>query len=395
MKRIFLRDSDRATSGFSLIELMVGTLIAVICTIGVMTAFAAYEGQKRTTTNGSDAQQNGSYSAFMLERELRTAGSDIVQGKNYGLWGCTVQAWSNTTKRLPLAAKLSAPFDNWPLATHVVPVLIAAGAGSAADTIGIVRGNAIARTFRTNLVSTTSTTVTVDNGMAMFSNEYIMVSDKTSGKCSLGRIASIDGAGTTFTFDTTGSSSVGFNGLYSGAAYVFDLGVDPSISLFGVNQTNNSLVTYDLMQEGAAAGTTIPPISVADNVVQMKALYGVSATVNDLPISSWVKPTGATWAIDKLMPDTDTADALNARGQIRAIRVAIVVRSRQVERAPASSATTAGNASYIGYSGPATITLFGDLDTSLQYTVTTDTAYRYKVYDFVVPVRNNLITKFF
>lgn len=69
-----------ATRGFSLIELMVGIVISIICTLGMMAAFSAYESQKRTTTNGSDAQQNGSFSTFMLEREIRTAGSALVQG---------------------------------------------------------------------------------------------------------------------------------------------------------------------------------------------------------------------------------------------------------------------------------------------------------------------------
>lgn len=394
MIRPTVRLISRVSKGFSLIELMVGTVIAILCTIGIMTAFAAYEGQKRTTTNSSDAQQNGSYGAFQLERELRTAGSDIVQGKNYGVWGCAIQAWSGSTKRLPLAAKLAAPFDNWPLTTHAVPVLIAAGAGDKADAIGVVRGNAIARTFRTNLVSASGTNATVDNGMAIFPQEYLLLSDK-SGSCTLGRISSLDSTNTVVTFDTTASDASGFQGHYTGAGYVFDLGLNPSIAVYSVNQTNYSLVSFDLMQAGIPAGSTATPLALADNVVQMKALYGVSASVNDMPIASWVKPTGATWAIDKLMPDTDTAAAFNARTQIRAVRIALVVRSRQQERAPAASATVAGNASFIGYNGPASLTLFGDLDATLQYSVTVDPKYRYKVYDFVVPVRNNLINQYF
>ena len=51
----------RAT-GFSLIELMVGMLISLIGTLAMMKTFAAFEAQKRTTTSGDDAQQNGAYS---------------------------------------------------------------------------------------------------------------------------------------------------------------------------------------------------------------------------------------------------------------------------------------------------------------------------------------------
>ena len=52
--------------GFTLVELMVGLLISLLCTLAMFKAFAGFEGQKRTTTSGNDAQQNGSYSLFQL-----------------------------------------------------------------------------------------------------------------------------------------------------------------------------------------------------------------------------------------------------------------------------------------------------------------------------------------
>ena len=382
--------------GFSLIELMVGIVISIVCTLGMMAAFSAYEGQKRTTTNGSDAQQNGSFSTFMLERELRTAGSGLVQGRNYGIWGCAFDAWSNGTKRLPRTSTLAVPFDNWPLTTRAVPVLIAAGAGDKADVIGIVRGNPIARTFRTNLVSASGTTVTVDNSMGIFPNEYLLLSDK-SGKCTFGLASTV--TGTSIGLNTAGSASDGFSApahyTASLSAYVFDMGTNPAVMLLSVNQTNNSLVSFDLLQRAAAGTAVDAPLPLADNVVQLKTLYGVSATPSDIPVTGWVKPTGAKWGIAAMTPTPDTLDALNARSQIRAVRIAVVVRSRQKERAAPATAASAAGVSYIGYTGSTSLTLFGDLDATLQYTVTTDPAYRYKVYDLVIPVRNNLINKFF
>jgi len=361
----------------------------------MMAAFSAYEAQKRTTTNGSDAQQNGSFSTFLLEREIRTAGSGLVQGRNYGIWGCAIDAWSGGTKRLPRTTALSAPFDNWPLTTRAVPVLVAAGTADKADVIGIVRGNPIARTFRTNLVSASGTTVSVDNAMGIFPGEYLLLSDK-SGKCTFGLVNTV--TGTQIGLNVAGSASDGFSapGHYTASlsAYIFDMGVNPAVTLLSVNQTNNSLVSYDLLQRSAAAGVTIAPYPIADNVVQLKTLYGLSATPSDVPVTTWVKPTGATWGIAALTPTPDTQNALNARSRIRAIRIAVVVRSRQQERAAPSSAASSG-VSYIGYTGATSLTLFGDQDVSLQYSVTTDPSYRYKVYDLVIPVRNNLITKFF
>lgn len=393
--RSFLAPSHLRSRGFSLIELMVGILLSIICTLGMMAAFSAYEGQKRTTSNLGDAQQNGSFSTFMLERELRTAGSALVQGRNYGVWGCAIDAWSGSSKRLPLTASLAAPFDKWPKTVRAVPVLIAAGGGDKADAIGVVRGNPIARTFRTNLVSASGTNVTVDNSMAIFANEYLLLSDK-SGKCTFGLVKTV--TGTTIALDTSGSAADGFESpahyAAASAAYVFDMGNNPAVSVFSVNQTNFTLVGYDLLQRGAASGTTNPAYPLADNVVQLKALYGISTSPTDIPVSQWVQPTD-TWDITALSPVPDTSDASNARAQIRAIRVAVVVRSRQQERAAPASAASAAGVSYIGYTGPTSLTLFGDLDTKLQYTVKTDPQYRYKVYDLVIPVRNNLINKYF
>src|SRR3990167_3252715 len=61
-------------TGFSLVEIMVGMVIGLISTIIVMQVFATFEGQKRTTTGGSDAQTNGGVGLYTIERDMRMAG---------------------------------------------------------------------------------------------------------------------------------------------------------------------------------------------------------------------------------------------------------------------------------------------------------------------------------
>ena len=53
------RPARRGLGGFSLIELMVGIAIGLIATLIVTQVLLASEGQKRTTTSGSDAQVSG------------------------------------------------------------------------------------------------------------------------------------------------------------------------------------------------------------------------------------------------------------------------------------------------------------------------------------------------
>src|SRR5579871_3633163 len=142
----------RAVAGFSLIELMVGVLISLIGTLAMLFAFAQFEGQKRRTTAGNDAQENGSFAAYELERVLRTAGSGMIQGKNYNLPGCPIKATLGGTVRLPRASAFPAPFASFPVAVQAIPVLIQSGGGSATatnpDTIAVIGGNSSVRVFQ-------------------------------------------------------------------------------------------------------------------------------------------------------------------------------------------------------------------------------------------------------
>ncbi|MCK5435984.1 MAG: prepilin-type N-terminal cleavage/methylation domain-containing protein, partial [Nitrosomonadaceae bacterium] len=57
-------------AGFSLVELMVGVIIAIIGSIVIFQVFAVSENYKRTSVAGSDAQQGGVIALYSIEREL-------------------------------------------------------------------------------------------------------------------------------------------------------------------------------------------------------------------------------------------------------------------------------------------------------------------------------------
>ncbi|MGD9953923.1 MAG: PilW family protein, partial [Burkholderiales bacterium] len=82
--------SSRRSLGFTLVELMVGVLIGLIGTVVIFQVFAVSESQKRTTTGGSDAQLNGVFGLFQIERDVRMAG----YGLNYlALLGCQINGY--------------------------------------------------------------------------------------------------------------------------------------------------------------------------------------------------------------------------------------------------------------------------------------------------------------
>ena len=70
-----------AIAGFSLVDVLVGMVIAMLGIIIIFQVFSVSEGIKRTTTSGGDALQNGAAAQFALERSLKGAG--------YGIFACT------------------------------------------------------------------------------------------------------------------------------------------------------------------------------------------------------------------------------------------------------------------------------------------------------------------
>lgn len=355
-----LRHLRHAARGFSLVELMIGIVISIICTLGIMSAFAAYEGQKRTTTSSNDAQQSGSFALYKLERQIRSAGSGIIQGKSWAVWGCSITSLA--------ASALPATFSGYglPATSLAIPVLLSSGGGNP-DVIDIVSGNPTLQVFKVAVASApNATSLTVNNGFGILANDYLL-GTLADGSCELGKVSSISTNAITLV-----SATPRVTGLAS-AVRMFDMGSRPQFTLFGVDTTSNALIEYDQLQRTAEGGTT--GLTVADGIVQMKALYGVS--IGGAPLV-WVQPTG-NWSIAKLT--ANTAAAMTAAGQIKAIRIAVVAQSRLPERGS-------------DYSGPTTLTLFRDLPAQ-KFVMTTKTQFRYKVYDTTIPVRNALITTFF
>ena len=70
--------------GFSLVELMVAVVIGLIGTVVMFQVFAISEGQKRSTTSGNDAQQNGAIALFSLEKDLRNTAHGVRPLINLG-----------------------------------------------------------------------------------------------------------------------------------------------------------------------------------------------------------------------------------------------------------------------------------------------------------------------
>jgi type IV pilus assembly protein PilW len=70
--------AQRTGAGFSMVELLVATAITLIGLLVITQVFAVYEGWKRTTTGVAQSQEGGLLGAFTIEQELRHAGFGMI-----------------------------------------------------------------------------------------------------------------------------------------------------------------------------------------------------------------------------------------------------------------------------------------------------------------------------
>lgn len=76
--------------GFSLIELMVGMAIGLICTLVIAMVLASAEGNRRGTTTGGDAQVAGGLAMYTVQRDVASSGYGFASEAN--AVGCLLQA---------------------------------------------------------------------------------------------------------------------------------------------------------------------------------------------------------------------------------------------------------------------------------------------------------------
>jgi type IV pilus assembly protein PilW len=161
--------------------------------------------------------------------------------------------------------------------------------------------------------------------------------------------------------------------------------------LFGID-LNRTLYSYDLLrnlEKYAGTGGDVAQ-AIADGVVQMNALYGLDTNGNGIQ-DAWAAPGGPTdptWDVNTVMTSPTKMK------QIVSVRIALVVRGEYYD----TKRDSAGNPLAVS---PATLTIFNGLKNgpnftgaSLQQTINLSPVqqqFRYRVFEFTVPLRNMLI----
>jgi type IV pilus assembly protein PilW len=351
------------SGGLSLVELLVASAIGIIASLAIFQVFAVFEGQKRTTTSGGEAQTSGTLALYTIEREVRQGGYGF---NTPDLVGCALQGWDQQT-----GAAL-AP-------STLVPAFITPGAGStpgvagAPDTIAVAYGNNDALPAPVNVLigslSVTDDFIKIVNALYGFQPGDNVVIAEPGKPCTLAQVNQIPPA----TGDNTklnlqaGSYVSPYTGATLNTRYNNPAGLGTAYTtngkVYNIGNTTNKVFSVQngqLMVQAVGAAAATP---IFDNVVQLQAQYGKDLT-NDGTVDVFDETTpvnSAEWAA------------------VLAIRIAVVARSGLYEKDEVS---------------PATIRLWEDsanppTTTGPVWTLTPDERhYRYKAFQTVVPLRN-------
>ena len=358
----------RRSRGVSLVEIMVGVAIGLVGTVAIFQAVAAWSRHTQTASAGGDAQVAGTLALFNIERDIKAAGHGFGMAA-LPVMGCAV------TSTLP------GPFN-------LRPVNIQPGAAGAPDTISVLYGNSPFLVAQGTFTSSTATTKTLTRRSGFRKGDAAVVAGPGvapgSAPCELIQITddtNLDGLTVSHdvapyvNFYTGVNGPPQWNGVAAPPAFttgtIYSLGPQPTLNIWSIAGGR----ALSRTEQFAAT----PPIPVAEGVINIKAEYGVDLN-NDSVIAN------AEWQV---APPADFRTVL-------AIRVAVLVRSRQFERNGDSSATNAAPVTlavptYFNYTGakPFLMTdVNGPGDSNLPGDPSNWRHYRYRVYERVIPLRN-------
>lgn len=350
-------------AGFSMVEIMVGMVIGLIATIIVMQVFATFEGQKRTTSSGSDAQTNGGVTLYTIERDLRSGGYGF---SNPGVLGCPIKR----------------SFDGVTLASMTLaPVTITNGAGGLPDTIQVVASNKDSFSIPARITTdhpATATNFFINTTLGMSEGD-LLVAFEAGKDCTMLQITGIPSGNiqihhqNTSPWNPPGGLNIFPPGGYSAGASLFNLGslMDHSYSL----DASSNLVLTDY----SSATNTTSSLRLVSDIVNLQAQYGFdtrAGTQTDAQVDTW-----SDTMIDAGGNGT-TGDAEDI-ARIYAVRFAVVARSNLLEK-PQPDGTCNTTVTAPSWAG-GTISVSSNPDGTPNANWR---CYRYKTFETVVPLRN-------
>jgi type IV pilus assembly protein PilW len=358
------KNGKRGIRGFSLVEVMVAMVIGMLAMIVMMQVFATFEGQKRTTASGSEAQNTGALTLDLLRREIGMAGYGISSSK---LVACDLTLPSGLTIK-----------DLGPVTINANPNVVANG-DAQTDTLLVFYGTSNSPTEGDSITAQpASSTYAVSTPTSFAAGDQVIAATNVAlpqpNPCVLAMtsVQSSGGSATPFNANVTVASGVA--GVNNGL--LFNLGAKPVVHAYAVRNGNLTMCDYMVSDCGDKTQTGNPQVwmEVARDVVSLRAQYGADNT-----------QPAMDGTVD--MYRQNTPQTTCAWMRTLSIRLGLAVRSGQLEKKtvtpgpPAWAGGPSAGASAVQPAGSGYSPFNLNGNPSWQ-------KYRYKVYEATVPLRN-------
>lgn len=360
--------------GFSLVEIMVGMVIGLLSMVIILQVFTTFEGQKRTSTSGSDAQTNGAVALFTIERDVRNAGYGFSIPESIG-------------------CKINASFNGAALpAMTLQPAVITNGAGGSPDTIEILASGKGSWSVPTKITvdhPETATNVFVSSTLGMEVDD-VMIAFEPGKDCTAFQITGIPSGNVqihhqnTSKWNPPGGSNIFPPGGYGVGAMLFNLG-QMIRHTYELDDASNDLLFTEF---ATASGVPAASVALVPDIVNLQAEYGFDTRAGvqtDARVDTW-----SDVLINADNADSD-GDGNNANdpgdiARISAIRLAIVARSGQQEKVDVTSGlcnTTTTKPKFFNTTTDIEISKNPDGSANANWK-----CYRYKTFETIIPLRN-------
>jgi type IV pilus assembly protein PilW len=376
-RRAALAARLRHSRGVSLVEIMVGLLIGLVVTLVVAEVLAFAEGQKRTTTSGTDAQTNGALALYTIQRDVQMGGYGLTTGA--GGVGCAIKA----------------QYQGQNFNLSLVGVEITDGASGQPDTIVTSMSDtdfsvpyritenhpaAASNFFLQSALGIADGDLLVAVPPTCDANNWASVIQVTGFNAGGGGGNQGGGQGLNQINHNSGANGSDWNqagqGIFPNAGYpagshMINLGRFEQ-RRYQIN-ANRSLEFqgFDLLSR------TTTTLELFPQIVQLQAMYGKDTDANGV-VDTW----------------NATAPASNAQWrQVTAVRIAVVARSQTYEKEPVTTTNPLWDVGTVGtVAGSATCgssqCVSIDVGIGTGSTDRPERHYRYKVFDVIVPLRN-------
>jgi len=354
----------RNSGGFSLVELMVGMVIGMLGVIIMMQIFSVSEGFKRATTGGDDAQNNGAISLYNLQRDLRQAGEgsnaytdNAASASSFALIGCNLTLRAGVTINAIGPVMINAGIPTTGIDANTDRLLVFYGSGYDGP-----EGDRIEAQPATNIYTLAGFAAAGGTPSIAVGDWVVAVPTPRPAPCNLSmeQVTAVAGSNVTV--------AAGVAGMPGGA--LFNLGQAPRFMAYAVR--SGSLTTCDYMVNNCGVYTAANWVQLASNIVSMRAQYGQDTTAGTMD--------GTVDIYDQTTPTTNACQWV----RMRAVRVALVARSAQLEKAGAPFPTP-GPLTWAG----STANPIGSAVNAIDLSADADwQRYRYRTFETVVPLRN-------